>query len=144
MALAAAATLLLAACGGGSDSPQDEAANLAIASAKAEGVDLDEGCVRDLAGGLSDEDAQAIIEAGTASDAELSDSGLRAAASLLDCVDRGEFVDQMMEQIGDTPGLDADCMRDALTELDLANFDPEDPGFAAAMIDCVDLSSLGG
>ena len=100
LAATAAATLLLAACGGdddsGGDSPQDQVADMMIDALNAEfeseelqGVaSLDEDCVRDAAGELSDDDAQKIIDAGPDGDPEgLSTSAEEAAASLLECVD---------------------------------------------------------
>jgi hypothetical protein len=143
-AAAAATSLLFAACGG-SDSVQDEAADLAIASISGEGgVQLDEDCVRDVAGDLSDEDAQAILDSGGAGDAELSPEGEATALGILGCVDQDAFIDQVLAEVGDTPGLDTDCLREALSDLDLSTFDEDDPGFAAALLDCVDLSQLDG
>ena len=46
----------------GSDSAQDEVADMMIEEMEAEGMDVDEDCVRDAAGELSDDDAQAIVD----------------------------------------------------------------------------------
>ena len=94
----AAATLLLAACGGddsGGDSPQDQVADMMIDALNEEFesedledvATLDEDCVRDATGELSDEDAQKIVDAGPDGDPDLSTSAEEAAASLLECVE---------------------------------------------------------
>lgn len=98
LAATAAATLLLAACGGDDDgggSPQDQVADMMIDAINEEfegqdleGVSIDEDCVRDATGELSDDDAQKILDAGPEGDPEgLSTSAEAAAASLLDCVE---------------------------------------------------------
>ena len=77
----AIAALALTACGG-SGGNQGEVADLLVESASDEGIELDEGCVEDVAGKLSDDDAQRIIDAGSDGDAVLSAEGEALAADV--------------------------------------------------------------
>ena len=125
MSAVAAATLVLAACNsddGGASGVQGEAAQQAIDQAADEGVELDEGCVNDLAKDLSDEDAQALVDAGPDGNADLSDAGEATTAELLNCIDPDDlinlFIEGMLESGED---IDEDCMREALEGIDLTS-----------------------
>lgn len=91
----AAGALVLAACGGDDDdggggSPQDQVADLLLTELEGEeleGVTVDEDCVRDVTGQLSDEDAEAIVEAGPDGDPDVSVSGEEIGFQILECVD---------------------------------------------------------
>lgn len=93
----AVGALALAACGGddddgGGDSPQDQVADMLLqeldgSEADMEGVTIDEDCIRDITGDLSDEDAQAIVDAGPDGDPEVSVSGEELGLAMLDCID---------------------------------------------------------
>jgi hypothetical protein len=94
----AIAALALAACGGddegSGDSPQDEVADMMLdvldEELRAEGMDgveIDEACLREAIGGLSDEDAEAIVDAGPDGDPEVSASASAIGESMFACVD---------------------------------------------------------
>ncbi len=130
----AVATLVLSACGG-SGGKQGEVADLLVESASEEGLELDEGCVDDLAGQLSDEDAEKMIEAGVDGEADISPEAQALAFEMITCIDTDSLVDTMIAELGDE--VDADCMRDVLEDVDpaaLANGDLPEGIFA-----CMDL-----
>jgi hypothetical protein len=134
------AALAVTACGGGSSGDRGEAVDLFVEAMEAEGVDVDRGCAEKVADKLSDDDVQAIIDEANGRDAEMSAAGQALADDLLDCVDIGaaftdDIIDQIVEGAGDN--VDADCMREAIQDLDLSN--PDDPAVATAMIECVNL-----
>lgn len=102
----AIAALALTSCGGGDDGgsdggggggAQDQVADMMIdvlnEASEIEGVDMtvDEGCIRDKAGQLSDADAQAIVDAGPEGDPEVSDAADAIADTMIECVDLGDF-----------------------------------------------------
>jgi hypothetical protein len=89
--------LALAACGGDDDgggNPQDQVADMMIEVLDdvtelegVEGVEIDEGCIRDKVGELSDEDAQAILDAGPEGDPDVSDEADAIGEAMVECVD---------------------------------------------------------
>ena len=100
-----------------------------------EGLELDKGCVNDVADKLSDEDAEKMVEAGVDGDADISPEAEALAFEMISCLDADSLVDSMIEEMGDE--VDADCMRDLLKDVDpaaLATGDLPD-GF----LDCMDL-----
>jgi hypothetical protein len=132
----AIATLALAACGGGGGGDQDEVADMIIDAAADEDFQLDEGCVRDVASKLSDDDAAKMLEAGPDGNPDLSEDADALASDMFSCVDTDQMVDQLVEQMGDE-GFDADCLKEVLADFDpeaLANGEMPD-----GMFDCVDL-----
>jgi hypothetical protein len=142
----AVAALVLAACGsdggGGASGVQGEAADAAMAIAADEDFELDESCVNDLAEQLSDEDAQAIVDAG-GGDADLSPEGEALSLQLLGCIDGDALVDQFIAgMIADGQVVDEDCVRENLEDFDLAEVaasgQPSDE-MVAALIPCFDL-----
>ena len=135
--LLAAGVLFLAACGDDDDDAADNAAATATAeddTATATGVqndaaeelikqaddgnlDPDEGCIREKAANLSDEDAQKIVDAGSSSDTpELSAAGLAIVAETMSCVSTDEMMNQVIEGLPEN--VDADCVRDKLEDID--------------------------
>ena len=84
LSLSVAAT----ACGGSSEASgvQGEAAELTIADLKADGIEVDEGCVHDAAKKLSDDDANAILN-NTPLSSEGEEIGLQM---FLTCTNIGE------------------------------------------------------
>lgn len=106
---------LLAACGGG-DSASDNRSKVAdelVDSAKAEGLDLDQECVSKIAAGLSDADAKLMVDSiGDEEMPPLSDEGEALKASLFGCIGSDALVEQLMESIGDQPGMDKECLKD--------------------------------
>ena len=139
------AALTLAACGGG-DSTQDEVADMMIEELEAEGMDVDEDCVRDAAGELSDDDAQAIVDAGPDGDPDVSDEAMAAASSLMGCVDLGSIVDEaiddMVAEMGEE-NVDRECMEEALGDLDLAAMEEDPSAMMGPMMECITID-LGG
>ena len=137
--------LLLAACGSGGGGTQDEVADMVLDEMSAEGVDMDEDCVRDAAQELSDDDAQKILDAGPGGNADdLSPEADDAANSLINCVDTDAIVDQMIDEMVDDAGadnVDVDCLKDAFSDLDLTTFDEGNPEMMSAMFECI---SIGG
>mgnify|MGYP001817806181 CR=1 FL=1 len=131
----AAATLLFSACGGSSGS-QGEVADLMIEDAEAGGIELDEGCVKDIAGELSDEDAEKMVAAGVDGEADISAEGQALGLKMLSCVDTDALVDQMVAELGDE--IDADCLKDALKDVDLS---AGEEALFGAMMQC---ANLGG
>ena len=100
----AIAALALTACGGDDDggsgdgggggSAQDEVADMMIDVLNeaselegVEGIEIDEDCIRDKVGELSDEDARAIVDAGPEGDPEVSDQAEVIGESMFECVD---------------------------------------------------------
>ena len=102
----AIAALVLTACGGGGDDggggdggggAQDQVADMMIdvltEASEIEGVDvtIDEDCIRDKVGQLSDADAQAIVDAGPDGDPEVSAEADAIGETMIACVDLGDI-----------------------------------------------------
>lgn len=92
----AIAALALTACGGddADSGPQGEVADMMIEALDeaseiegVEGVEIDEDCIRDKVGELSDDDAQAILDAGPEGDPEVSAQADAIGESMIECVD---------------------------------------------------------
>ena len=115
----------------------------AIDQAADEGVELDEGCVNDLAEDLSDEDAQAIVDAGPDGNPDLSDAGQSTTVELLNCIDPDALVDLFIEGMLESgEDIDEDCMREALEGTDLTGvINGEDPSteLITAVVECTNL-----
>ena len=119
-ALLASSVLLVAACGGDDDSAggvQSDAADELIQQADDANLDPDESCIRDKAAGLSDEDAQNIVGAGTSDTPDLSPEGMTIVADAMSCVSGEAMLDSIIEALPE--GVDGDCVRDKLKD---ANF----------------------
>lgn len=131
----AVATLAVSACGGddGSSGQQGEVADMMLEAAESEGITLEEGCVRDVAGRLSDDDAAKIVEAGVDGDPELSADAEALAEEMFDCFDTDALVDQIVAEMGDQEGIDADCLKRVLGEQGLDALE------SGAMLECIDL-----
>lgn len=148
MAALAIGGLLLAACGGddgGAGGAQGQAADAAMVAAAQEGFTLDEGCVNDIAAQLSDEDAQAIVDAGPDGDADISAEGEALSLELLSCVDSSALVDQFIEGMSESgEDFDEACVRERLEDFDIAELVAEGgeappTDLVQAMIECIDL-----
>ncbi|MGI9644485.1 MAG: hypothetical protein ACR2O6_04165 [Ilumatobacteraceae bacterium] len=117
MLVAGLAALVFAACG--SDSDQDKAAAALIRGAENDGIEVDEGCVKDVTGELSDEDAKALADlpdGADIDDATLSAEGDAIVLQLLDCADISSIIDQAIEDLrASGTEFDEQCVRDALT-----------------------------
>lgn len=131
----AAGVLALAACGSdsGGSGAQGDAADAAIAAAQEQGIELDEDCVNDVASKLSDEDAQAIVDAGPDGDAELSAEGEAIGGELFGCADNDDIVDAFIEEMkGTGQEFDEECVRDGLKDVDLAGLAASEEGDGGA------------
>lgn len=130
----AVVTLALAACGGddGSSGRQGEVADMMLEAAEEEGIALEEECVRDVAGRLSDEDAAKIVEAGPDGEAELSADAEAVAEDMFDCLDTDALVDQIVAGM-DGGGVDAECLKRVLDEEGLDALE------SGAVVECLDL-----
>ena len=138
--------LALAACGGDDDGgsgsgPQGEVADMVIEDMEAEGFVVDEECVRDATGELSDDDAQALVDAGPEGDAgDLGADAEEAAAAVAGCIDSDQMVDAVIDDMVAEMGeenVDADCIKEALDGVDLATMDESDPAVMTAVLDCI-------
>jgi len=144
---AGAALVLVTACSGdddgGSGGKQGEVADMVLEEMEGEGVTMDEECVRDAAGELSDEDAQKVLDAGPGGDdSELSPEAAAAAAELVNCIDTDVLVDEIVEDLVENVGtenVDVECLKDALRDVDMANLDSDDTSLVTAMTECTDL-----
>ena len=135
-------TMAMTACSGDDDDAgggcdQAKAADKLLDSAGEADLELDEACVRDKANQLSDEDAKAIVEAEGDETPALSPEGDALTAELLTCVNTEDMIDQVVSSLPD--GIDEDCVREALEDVDLSEFSGGDPPpeFAEAMTTCV-------
>jgi hypothetical protein len=121
---------------------QQQAAELAIAAAGVQGLELDEDCVNEIAAELSDEDAQLIVDAGPDGDPALSAEGEALTTQLLTCVDEDALIDLFvagLEESGED--FDEDCVRESLEDVDLGAALGEDeapPELIQAVTDCVE------
>lgn len=128
--------------GGSGGAVQREAAELAIAAAGVQGLELDEECVNEIAAELSDEDAQLIVDAGPDGDPALSAEGEALTTQLLTCVDQDALIDLFvagLEESGED--FDEDCVRESLEDVDLGAALGEDeapPELIRAVTDCVE------
>ncbi len=149
----AAGILVLAACGSDSGSSasgaQGEAADAAIAAAKDQGIELDVDCVNELASKLSDEDAQAIVDAGPDGDADVSDEGTAIGTQLLGCAGNDQIIDAFINELKTSEqDFDEGCVRDGLKDLDLAALAASEDGqsgtpdeIVSAVFSCFSLGS---
>jgi hypothetical protein len=142
------AGLTLAACGGsdgGTSGAQSEAAQQTIDAAKDAGFDLNEGCVNDIAGQLSDDDAQAIVDAGPDGDPDVSTEGSALANQLASCLSQEDLLDEFIIGMkADGQAFDEACVRENLKNFDLRalaaqgnNAAPTDE-LLAALFECFD------
>lgn len=112
------AALAMTACGGGGGGAQGEVADLFIELAGDEGIELDRSCVEDAAEGLSDDDAQKIVDAGVDGDPDVSADAEAVGSQMFNCVDVGSYVDNIVGQFDGDESVDGDCLRSALSEVD--------------------------
>ncbi|MDW3214323.1 MAG: hypothetical protein R8G01_10020 [Ilumatobacteraceae bacterium] len=112
----AATAVVVSACGGGGGK-QGEVADMFIDLASDEGLELDRGCVEDAADRLSDDDAAAIVEAGTEGTPDVSPEADEIGESIFNCVDASSFVDSIVAGYEGDDSIDVDCLRDELEGL---------------------------
>jgi len=133
--LLAAGVLFLAACGDDDDDNanataaateqdddgaaatgvQADAAEEMIRQADDANLDPDEDCIREKAAGLTDEDAQKVVDAGSDSP-DLSPAGLAIVGEAATCLSGDAFLDSIIESLPE--GADADCVREQLEDAD--------------------------
>ena len=113
----AAMAVVASACGGSGGGDQGEVADMFIELASEGGLELDRGCVEDAAARLSDEDAKALVEAGTDGDPDLSPEADEIGDSIFNCVDASSFVDSFIAEFEDEDSIDTDCLREELEGL---------------------------
>ena len=153
--LLAAGVLFFAACGDDDDNADDtaaaateddggatatgiqaDAADEIIQQADDGNLDPDEDCIREKAAGLSDEDAQKIVDAGSETP-DLSPEGLGIIGETTTCLSGDKFIDSIIEDLPEDA--DADCVRDKLKDADFgAIFETGTmpPELEQAMTDC--------
>lgn len=132
----AIATLALSACGGGDGGQQGEVADMMIAAAEDEGIELEADCVRDVAGRLSDDDAAKIVEAGVDGDPDVSADAEALAEEMFGCLNTDALVDQIVAEMGGQEGLDVECLKDVLDEQGLDAMD------GGAIFECIDMDAI--
>jgi hypothetical protein len=107
------------------------------------GIELDRSCVEEIAAQLTDEDAQAIVDAGPDGDADLSAEGEALQADLFTCMDQSAIIDLFIQGIEESgQEVDDDCVQDALKDVDLAPLleSGEPPAeVVEAVLGCIDL-----
>ena len=93
-----------------------------VSEAAASGVVVDSACVADIVRKLSDADQQLLIDSIGDDMAEptLSAEGEALGTEIIGCADKDGLVDMMMASMGSIPGMDADCVRGLLEEMDPA------------------------
>jgi hypothetical protein len=92
-----------------------------MTSAKDDGMELDKSCVTKLAEKFNDADTEMLVDNLDNEDFDLdqlSDEGAALGMQLIGCADKDALVDMMMEEIGEMPGADPECIRAALDKLD--------------------------
>jgi hypothetical protein len=159
MASLAALALIGAACGGDDSSSgsaggdQGKVADQMMSAAKDEGIELDRECVDTVAGKLSDADAKAILASiDSDEDPEISADGDALAEEMFSCVPADAIVQQMMDSIGDQPGMDKECVQkvlEGLSSADMASLaqsdgDMSNPVMSQIMEGVLPCMSLGG
>ncbi len=118
--VAVVASLALVACGSdGGGSPQDEVAVLFADAMEEQDIAIDLECTKEAASSMSDEDAQAIVDAGIEADSDFSPAAAAFAARATSCLDVGALIDQLVDLLGEDL-VDADCLKEALEGVDPA------------------------
>lgn len=116
----------------GPDGVQGEAAGAFIDAATESGITPDEDCVNELAAQLSDEDAQAIVDAQAAGSPELSAEGTALTAQLPTCVSNDDLLEAYITQLKATgQEFDEECVREGLEGVDFAELVAAEDGDAA-------------
>lgn len=146
----ATAVAALAGCSGADDASDSTSPRLAPGVAQARLVDLtmqgfagqsidaDRQCVADLAAQLTDDDAQALVEAYPNGDPKVSASGRAIGDRLLECADRGDLLDTLVTSLVASAPVSESCVRGILAPLDSAQlaalFRSDDQDTASAAI----------
>ena len=143
--------LAAAACNGGDDGlseNQQAAADQFLAQEGASDV-FDRDCVEEKAKELSDEDAQALTDAGPDGDPELSAEGTALTIELASCVDTDALIVFVVEGLVEAgQQFDEGCVREKLADIDMNAVANDPTGEAteemfSSLNDCVELDSGG-
>jgi hypothetical protein len=118
LAIGLVAVGTLASCGG---SDVDTAAARIVKGGEEEKVKMDKACVTDVVKTLSAEDVKILVDAEDGSDPTLSDDGEAKKVGLAECLDKGDFVKLMMDQIPDDGSFDRDCMQKAFDKMEISD-----------------------
>ena len=124
LGVSAVAALALAACGsdgGGGSSTQDEVAVLFAGAMEAEDISVDLDCAKEAASGMSDEDAQELVDAGVSASSVEGPAATEFAAKATSCIDISSLVDLFGEDL-----VDGDCLEEVLNNVDPADLEPGD------------------
>ena len=124
LGVTAVAALALAACGsdgGGGSSTQDEVAVLFVDAMEEDDIAVDLDCAKEAASGMSDEDAQELVDAGVDASSVESPAATEFAAKATSCIDISSLVDLFGEDL-----LDGDCLEEVLKNVDPADIEPGD------------------
>jgi hypothetical protein len=140
----AAATLMLSACGGGEGEgggggDRSALVDQAMDVGDEEGFEMDKACVTALADQLSDEDVKKILN----DDTDVSPEAMTLATQMMTgCGGADAMVDRVLEEVGSTEGLDAECFKNAIEDADPEQLAAGNaPELQAAMLECM---SIGG
>jgi hypothetical protein len=141
-ALLATSVLLFAACGDDDDDDaggvQAEAADEFIDQMKDGDVDPDEECVRTAFADMSDDDAQAIVDAGSDETPDLSPEAMAIVTeATASCASTEDLLDTIIEDLPE--GVDGDCFRDLLADAefgDIISSGTMPPEVAEAITEC--------
>jgi hypothetical protein len=123
---------VLAACGGGG-SDADAIADQLIDEADAEGMDLDEACVREVAAKFEGDDVAKVKDGDFDG---LSEAGQATAVEALQCLSTDSIATQLLDSLPDDGSIDKECIADAIKDLDATALTSGDPALTQAMIDC--------
>ncbi|MGA9277897.1 hypothetical protein [Ilumatobacter sp.] len=104
---------------GALDGEQGRVADLLMSGAADSGIELDEDCVNENVGQLTDDDAQAIADAGLTGEVEVSPEADAIGDTVFsDCIDAESYAIATAEAMGDVDEtVDVDCLKDALSGL---------------------------
>ena len=140
-ALLATSVLLFAACGDDDDDAggvQAQAADEFIDQMKDGDVDPDEECVRTAFADMSDDDAQAIVDAGSDETPDLSPEAMAIVTeATASCASTEDLLDTIIEDLPE--GVDGDCVRDLLADAefgDIISSGTMPPEVAEAITEC--------
>lgn len=91
-----------------------------VRQAQEQGLVVDAACVEAVAEQLTEADQQLLIDsfAEGNTDPQLSAAGEALGTKIVGCADKASLVDSMMESFGSMPGMDTECMRGVLEQLD--------------------------
>jgi hypothetical protein len=142
--LFAAGVLVLGACGSDSTSElsadQERVVELVMETSGAEGLALNEQCVRDVITKMSPDDAKKLADSDLGGDVELTPEGEALGEELITCLDRDEFIDALVADLSaGGVNVDRDCIDDALADVELSElFDTTGEGPPPEVIAALD------